>query len=62
MDDEMVCQFIGVYIMNRTLRGRLEIRNSSSRVQKYFARSLRTLMKYFSTLEVRISTRPRNIA
>ena len=30
---EMVKYFIGVYIINRTLQGRLEIRNFSSRVQ-----------------------------
>ena len=32
----MVRYFIGVYIINRTLHGRLEIRNFSSRVKKYF--------------------------
>ena len=32
----MVWYFIGVYIINRTLRGRLEIRNFSSRVEKIF--------------------------
>ena len=31
---KMVWHFIGVYIINRTLHGRLEIRNSSSRVEK----------------------------
>ena len=35
----MVWHFIGVYIINRTLRDRLEIRNFSSRVEKYFTRS-----------------------
>ena len=44
--------FFGVSVINRTLRGRLEIRNFSSRV-KYFTRSLRSLVKYFSTLEVK---------
>ena len=34
---EMDCYFIGVYITNRTLHGRLEIRNFSSSVKKYFA-------------------------
>ena len=29
---EMVWYFVGVYIINRTLHGRLEIRNFSSRV------------------------------
>ena len=32
---EMVWYFIGVYIINRTLHGRLEIRNFSSRVRQY---------------------------
>ena len=30
----MVWYFIGVYIINRTLQGRLEIRDFSSRVEK----------------------------
>ena len=53
----------GVYIINRILHGRLEIRNFSSRVEKYFTRSLRSLAKYFSTLEekFRIFARPCNI-
>ena len=53
--DKMVWHFIGVYIINRTLHGRLEIRNFSSRVE--------TLVKYFSTLEekFRISKGPCNI-
>ena len=59
----MVWHFIGVYIINRTLHGRLGIRNFSSRVEKYFTRSLRSLVKYFLTLEekFRISARPCNI-
>ena len=32
----MVWYFISVYIINKTLRGRLEIRNFSSRVEKIF--------------------------
>ena len=32
----MVWYFIGVYIINRTLNGRLEIRNFSTRVEKIF--------------------------
>ena len=52
---EMILYFIGVYIINRTLHGRLEIRNFSSRVEKYFTRS-RTLEEKF-----RISARPCNI-
>ena len=53
----MVWHFIGVYIINRTLHDRLEIRNFSSRVEKYFTRL------HFSTLEekFRISARPCNI-
>ena len=35
----MVWYFIGVHIINRTLHGHLEIRNFSSRVEKYFTRS-----------------------
>ena len=49
----MVWHFTGIYIINRTLHDRLEIRNLSSRVEKYF-----------STLEeklFRISARPCNI-
>ena len=59
----MVWYFIGVYVINRTLHSRLEIRNFSSRVEKNFTRSLRSLVKYFPTLEekFRISARPRNI-
>ena len=48
----MVWYFISVYILNRTLHGRSEIRNFSSRVEKYF-----------SALEEKfpISARPCNI-
>ena len=55
--------FIGVYRTNRILHGRLEILNFSSRVEKYFIRSLRSLLKYCSTLEekFRISARSCNI-
>ena len=61
----MVWDFIGFYIIFRTLHCRLEIRNFSSRVEKIFhslAHS-RSLVKYFSTLEekFRISARPCNI-
>ena len=35
-ESEMVWYFFGVYIINRTLQGRLEIRNFSSRVEKIF--------------------------
>ena len=60
---EMVWHFIGVYVVNRTLHGRLEIQNFSSCVEKYFILSLRSFVKYFSTLEEKfcISARPCNI-
>ena len=59
----MVWHFIGVYIINRTLHDCLEIRNFSLSVEKHFTRSLRSLVKYFSTLKekFRISVRPCNI-
>ena len=55
--------FIGVYILSRTLHvhDHLQIRKYfSSPVEKYFTCSLRSLKKYFSTLEQKfsISTRP----
>ena len=37
--------FFGVYIINRKIHGRLEIRHLSSRVEKYFSRSQRLLVK-----------------
>ena len=43
--------FLGVYIINRTLHDRLEIRYFSSRVEKHFTRSQRSLVNNFSTLE-----------
>ena len=46
---EMISYFIGVYIINRILHDRLEIRNLSSRVEKCLTYSLRSLMIYFST-------------
>ena len=60
---EMVWHLIGVYIINRTLHGRLEIRNFSSRVAKYFTCSLRSPVKNFLTREenFRISARLCNI-
>ena len=59
----MVWHFIGVYIINRTLHDRLEIRNFSSSVEKYFTSEHSERVKYFSTLEekFRISARPCNI-
>ena len=47
----MVWYFIGVYVLNRTSHGHLEIQNCSSHVEKYFTCSLRLLMKYFATLK-----------
>ena len=44
----MVWHFIGVYIIDRKLHGRLKIRNFSSRVEKYFTRLLRSLVEYHS--------------
>ena len=41
----MLWIFFGVYIINRTSHGRLERRNFSSRVQKYFTRSLSSLAR-----------------
>ena len=45
----MVWHFIGVYIKNRTLYGRLEIRIFSSRVEKYFTSELLTREILFNT-------------
>ena len=56
----MIWHFIGVYMINRTLHGRLEIRNFSCRVEKYFTRSLRSL-EHNTQREFRISARPCNI-
>ena len=40
---KMVWYFIGVYIINRTLYGRLEIHNFSSRVEKIFVNTRREI-------------------
>ena len=52
-----------MYIINRTLHGRLEIRNFSSRVEKIFHSFGALTREIFSTLEekFRISARPCNI-
>ena len=50
--------FIGVYIINRILHGRLEIRNFSSCVKKYFTCTLRSLVKYCSTLKEKFFLSP----
>ena len=60
----MVWQFVGVYIINRTLHGRLEIRNFSSRVEKIFhSFAALTHEILFNTREekFRISAQPCNI-
>ena len=47
----MVWHFIGVYIINRTLHGRLEIRNFSPHVEKIFnAFAALPREKFFNTL------------
>ena len=45
--------FISVYIINRILHGRFEIRNFSCPVKTYFTRSLRSVVKYCSTRRAR---------
>ena len=52
-----------IIVTNRTSLGRLGKRNSSSLVENCLTRSLRSLLKYFSTLEekFRICARPCNI-
>ena len=55
-----------MYIIKRKLRGRFEIRHLSPRVDKYFTRSLPSLVKYtledkFRISVSRISARPCNI-
>ena len=60
----MVWYFIGVFIINRTLHGCLEIyKISLLALKKYFTCSLRSLVKYISTREEKflISARPCNI-
>ena len=51
----MVWYFIGVYRMNRTLHGRLEIQNFFSRIEEFFTRSLRSPVKYFLNTRGEIS-------
>ena len=51
----MVWYFIGVYIINRKLHGRLEIWNFSSRVEKNVMSERSKRVKYFSTLEEKSS-------
>ena len=51
----MVWYFIGVYKMNRTLHGGLEIRNFFSCIEEFVTRSLRSLVKYFLNTRGQIS-------
>ena len=51
----MVWYFIGVYKMNRTLHGRLEIRNFFSCIEEFVTCSLRSLVKYFLNTRGEIS-------
>ena len=46
----MVWHFIGVYIINRTLHDRLEIRNFSSRVEEKFRISARPCNILYKTV------------
>ena len=43
-ETEMAWECVDVYIIKRTLHGHLEIRNFPSGVEKYFTRSLRSLV------------------
>ena len=59
---EMVWYFIDVYIINRTLHGRLEIRNFSSHVETIFHSFAALTREIFCTQrEICISTQPCNI-
>ena len=51
----MVWYLIGVYKIDRTLDGRLEIRNFFSCIEDIFTRSLRSLVKYFFNTRGEIS-------
>ena len=53
----------GFYVIKRTLHDHLEIQNFPTHVEKYFTRSLCSLVKYITTHEekFRISSRPCNI-
>ena len=59
----MVWYFVGLYIINRTLHGRWRYEIYLLVLKKYFTRSLRSLVKYFLTVEEKfcISTLPCNI-
>ena len=54
----MVWYFIGVYIINKTLHGRLEIRNFSSSVEKYFTSERSEQVKYFFNTYVNTNELP----
>ena len=51
----MVRYFIGVYKINRTLHGRLEIRNFFSCVEEFFTSERREQVKYFFNTRGEIS-------
>ena len=57
----MVWYFIGVYIIHRTLHGRLEIQNFSSRVEKIFHSFAALTREIFFNTRREISPRPCNI-
>ena len=59
----MVWYFIGVYIIKEHYMAAWRYEISLLVLKKYFTRSLRPLMKYFSTLEEKfcISAQPCNI-
>ena len=61
--EKLFLAFIGVYIINITLPGRLEIQNFSSSVEKYFTSKHSERVEYLSTLEekFRIPSWPCNI-
>ena len=55
----MVWYFIGVYVINRTLRGRLEIQHFSSSVEKYFTSVAQRTSEIFFQHEKRNFVSPR---
>ena len=55
----MVWYFIGVYVVNRTLHGRLEIQHFSSSVEKYFTSVAQRTSEIFFQHEKRNFVSPR---
>ena len=55
----MVWYFIGVYVINRTLHGRLEIQHFSSSVEKYFTSVAQRTSEIFFQHEKRNFVSPR---